>query len=150
MQKYEIEMVGRRQKRVKALRDFGNVKAGSLGGIVSSERNLSQNGNCWISYDSKVLEYALVADDAQILEGSTIKGNALILGKSVIINSNVSGRTMVNGESVVSQSNIRGHAIIKNSKVDNCEIRDSRDVENEELKDMVLLDTLRAKKISEE
>lgn len=31
MQKYEIEMVGRRQKRVKALRDFGNVKAGSLG-----------------------------------------------------------------------------------------------------------------------
>ncbi|WP_375630582.1 MULTISPECIES: hypothetical protein [unclassified Bartonella] len=35
--------------RIRALRDFGDVKKGDLGGWVESEDNLSHEGNCWIS-----------------------------------------------------------------------------------------------------
>ena len=53
--------------RIKALKDFGDVKAGDLGGFVESEKNLSQDGNCWISDDVKVYE-----DAARISESAII------------------------------------------------------------------------------
>lgn len=34
--------------RVKALKDFSDVKKGELGGYVQGEHNLSQEGDCWI------------------------------------------------------------------------------------------------------
>ena len=40
--------------RIKALKDFSNVKKGDIGGYVESEKNLSQDGNCWI-YDNAVV-----------------------------------------------------------------------------------------------
>ena len=53
MKKYEltdetIEVYGTALHRIKALKDFGNVKKGELGGYVESEHNLSQEGNCWV------------------------------------------------------------------------------------------------------
>lgn len=47
MKKYEIlydqsiEINGRKLYRIRALCDFGAVKAGDIGGYVESERNLS-------------------------------------------------------------------------------------------------------------
>ena len=34
--------------QIRALRDFGNIKAGTLGGHIGSEANLSQSGTGWI------------------------------------------------------------------------------------------------------
>ena len=34
--------------RIKALKDFGNVKKGDLGGFIEKTDNLSQEGNCWV------------------------------------------------------------------------------------------------------
>ena len=34
--------------RIRALKDFSDVKKGDLGGYVSSERNLSHYDNCWV------------------------------------------------------------------------------------------------------
>ena len=45
MKKYEIV-----NKRVKALRDFADIRKGDVGGFVDGEHNLSHEGNCWI-YD---------------------------------------------------------------------------------------------------
>lgn len=45
--------------RIKALKDFGNVEAGELGGWVESEKNLSQEGNCWIAINAKAYANAL-------------------------------------------------------------------------------------------
>lgn len=45
---------GRNLHRIKALRSFGNVQAGDLGGWVESMDNLSHEGNCWIFDNSKV------------------------------------------------------------------------------------------------
>lgn len=40
--------------RIVALRSFGNVEAGSKGGLIEKEGNLSQDGNAWICGDAKV------------------------------------------------------------------------------------------------
>ena len=59
MKKYEltdetIDVSGTTLHRIKALKDFGNVKKGELGGYVESEHNLSQEGNCWVCGNAKV------------------------------------------------------------------------------------------------
>lgn len=46
--------------RIRAVRDFDNVKAGALGGFVDDEKNLSHYGNCWIVEDAIVCEKAEV------------------------------------------------------------------------------------------
>ena len=37
--------------RIKALKDFNDVKKGDLGGFIQNEMNLSQDGNCWVYND---------------------------------------------------------------------------------------------------
>ena len=53
--KYELtEETTNGLHRIRALKDFANVKAGELGGWIESERNLSHEGNCWVSEDARV------------------------------------------------------------------------------------------------
>ncbi|WP_375679724.1 hypothetical protein [Bartonella sp. AP7XZML] len=42
--------------RIRALKDFGDVKKGDLGGFVESERNLSHDDNCWVGDEAWVYE----------------------------------------------------------------------------------------------
>ncbi len=42
--------------RIQAARDFGDAKAGDLGGFVENAENLSHKGNCWISDNAKAFE----------------------------------------------------------------------------------------------
>ena len=44
-----IEFDGRKLYRIKALKDFHNVKEGEFGGYIESERNLSHEGDAWVS-----------------------------------------------------------------------------------------------------
>jgi len=73
MKKYKLTdetkiVNGTTLRRIEALRDFGIVKSGDLGGwfaesdifCVESENNLSQDGNCW------VFDNACVFDDARV------------------------------------------------------------------------------------
>ena len=53
--------------RIKALKDFSNVKAGDLGGWIEKENNLSQMDNAWIGGDAKVYGSAKVCCDANDL-----------------------------------------------------------------------------------
>ena len=48
------EHFGRKLYRIKALIDFGDVKAGDLGGYIESEKNLSHNDNCWVYGNARV------------------------------------------------------------------------------------------------
>ena len=50
-----IELDGRKLYRIKALKDFLNVKKGDVGGYIESEQNLSQEGNARVSGDAWVL-----------------------------------------------------------------------------------------------
>ena len=46
--------VGRTLHRIRAVRDFGDVKAGDLGGWIETESNLSNDGNAWVYGDARV------------------------------------------------------------------------------------------------
>lgn len=81
MKKYEltdetIEVYGTALHRIKALKDFGNVKKGELGGYVESERNLSQEGNCWVCGNAKVCGDAKVCGNAWVFGNAEVYGNA--------------------------------------------------------------------------
>ena len=66
--------------RLRALRDFGDVKAGDLGGYVASERNLSQDGNCWVYDNSEIFDNARIYDNAQVHGDSRVFEDAQIGG----------------------------------------------------------------------
>ena len=49
--------------RIKALIEFGNVKAGDLGGYIEKEENLSHMGDAWIYGDAQISGNARVSGD---------------------------------------------------------------------------------------
>ena len=70
--------------RVKALKDFGDIKKGDLGGYVESEKNLSHEGNCWIYNDAWVVDNALVSENAKIYDEVLMLENAIAYGNAII------------------------------------------------------------------
>lgn len=89
MKKYEltdetIEVYGTALHRIKALKDFGNVKKGELGGYVESERNLSQEGNCWVYSNARVYSNALVYSNAKVYSNALVCGNAKVCGNAEV------------------------------------------------------------------
>lgn len=67
--------------RIIALKSFGNVKKGDIGGLIEKERNLSQfPGNAWIYDNARVSENAKIFENAWVYDGARIYGNAQIYG----------------------------------------------------------------------
>jgi UDP-3-O-[3-hydroxymyristoyl] glucosamine N-acyltransferase len=71
--------------RIKALKDFTDVKIGDIGGYVESEDNLSHEGSCW------------VYNDAQMFGNATMSGNAFMFGNAVM-----SGKAQMFGNATMS------------------------------------------------
>ena len=46
--------------RIKAIKNFGDVSEGDLGGWVENEINLLQKGDCWVYNNAIVCENAIV------------------------------------------------------------------------------------------
>lgn len=90
MKKYElvcdsgVAAYGRIFYRIRALRDFGEVEKGQLGGHVESEKNLSHDGLCWIYDDATVCNHAQIIEDALVFDYADIRGNAIIGGEAVV------------------------------------------------------------------
>ena len=61
-----VDISGVKLFRIKALIEFGNVKAGDLGGYIEKEENLSHMGNAWVSGDAWVSGNAWVSGDARV------------------------------------------------------------------------------------
>lgn len=78
MNKYEmlykdkIEIGSHILYRIRALKDFGNVKAGDIGGYIEREENLSQEGICWVFGNAKVYDSAKVFGNAKIYGSAKI------------------------------------------------------------------------------
>lgn len=70
--------------RIKALIDFGDVKAGELGGYVEKETNLSQYGGAWVYRHAQVygnawvFDNALVCGNAEVYDDAEVYGNAWV------------------------------------------------------------------------
>ena len=87
--KYELtdetmEWEGHTLHRIKALRDFNNVKAGDLGGWVESEDNLSQYEKCWLCDNAIVYGDAIVCNNARIYDNAIVYGDARIYGNAIV------------------------------------------------------------------
>lgn len=76
--KYELLPLeeGEQLHRIKALRDFGSVKAGDIGGYIQSEKNLSHDDNCWIFNNAKVCDNAKVYGNAKVYSRAEVYSNA--------------------------------------------------------------------------
>ena len=108
--KYEMfgEPNERGLRRVRALKDFGAVKARDIGGWIEKEENLSQDGNCWVSGkarvygDTRVYGNACVFGDAQVFGNARVSGEAQVYGKGLVFgDARVYGKARVSGEARV-------------------------------------------------
>lgn len=87
---------------VRAVKDFGSVRAGDLGGEVENENTLSQSGDCWVDNDSSALGNAVVRGNAQVKNCSHIRGNATVEGNAVVeFFSFVEGDAVIDGDAAV-------------------------------------------------
>ena len=140
----KYELVGTGQSRhidgefrplyqIRALHDFGDVKAGDLGGYVDGEGALSHEGLCWIADTScvevgdSVKKAPLVRRDAQVLAGCVIRGsvvaggsrihqstvyNSVVRGESCVENSWLCVGAAIGGRSVVIESRLTGTVVL--------------------------------------
>jgi len=127
MKKYELteEAIasGKKLYLIRALRDFGCVKAGSYGGWVESEENLSQEGDCWICDNAIVCDKAVVSgngmvgqnacacdearvyDDAVVYMDAQIRGSAKIHGRANVFGSAyICGNADIHGDAQIGLS----------------------------------------------
>ena len=115
MKKFELtdefitNAFGNKLFRIKALVDFGTIKAGELGGFVEKEENLSSDDNAWVYGDARVYGNAwvsgnaLVYGDALVSGDARVSGNALVYGDALVYgNARVSGNAWVSGDARVS------------------------------------------------
>ena len=83
MKKYELTketkvIGGKTLFRIRALRSFGDIKAGDLGGFIENERNLSHEGNAWVGDNAQVGGNAQVSGDAWVDGDAWVNGDGLI------------------------------------------------------------------------
>ena len=96
LQDQTIEWRGRTLYRIRALRDFGDVHAGDVGGYIECERNLSQDGNAWVYDDARVSGDARVYGNARVCGDARVYGNARVCD-----NAWVCGNALVCGDACV-------------------------------------------------
>lgn len=89
MKKYELTnnsktVYGKKLFQIRALVDFGDVKAGSLGGYVEKEENLSQCGESWVYNNAMVFDNAKVYGKAGVYGNAMIHGDAMIHGYAMV------------------------------------------------------------------
>ncbi len=95
MKKYSMTQEGT-LFRITALRDVGSVEAGTVGGLIESEQNLSHDGRAWVYDDAIVCGHARVSGNAQVFQNARVYGNA-----EVFNNAKVSGCARVYGDAMV-------------------------------------------------
>ena len=103
-----IEFDGRKLYRIRALKDFHNVKKGKVGGYIASERNLSHEGEAWVYGNARVSGDARISDDAWVYGNAQVYGNACVSDDARVYgDAQVSGNAQVlNRHSVVWFSNV--------------------------------------------
>lgn len=126
--KYEFtgeisKYLGKTLHRIRTVSDIvgtngiSHIEAGTLGGWIEKEDNLSQFGSCWIFDGARVFNDAQVREDAWIRDRATIYdkahvyGNAFVYGDAII-----RGKSKVFGKAVIGMgANIDDYAEVSGS-----------------------------------
>ena len=97
-----IEINGRILHRIKAVKPFGNVKNGDLGGFIEKEENLSHEGDCWVYGNAKVYCNVRVFGNAKVYCNVRVFDNVRIFGNvRVFDNVRIFGNAKVFGNAEV-------------------------------------------------
>lgn len=86
-----IKIGGATLYRIKAIRDIrlitdSIVSAGTTGGYVQSEANLSQDGNCWLADDAKAYGKSRITDNALLCDDAEASGRSQVNHDSLMCN----------------------------------------------------------------
>ena len=79
-----IEWGGKTLHRIKALKGFGNVICGEIGGFIEKEDNLSHEELCWVSDNALVCGDAHVYGNARICYNARVSGKAQVYGNATV------------------------------------------------------------------
>lgn len=109
-----IEYKGTTLNQIVALKSFGNIEEGDIGGWIEKENNLYTHGNCWVYPKSMVMGDARVGGDSIVKGLSVVSENALVLN-----------------ESLVDDSIVRGVMRIRNAKVYACHLTGASCIDGE-------------------
>lgn len=127
--------------QITALKDIPSkgVKAGDLGGYVSNSNTLSQEGDCWISKNSKVYGNVIVRGNAHINEAiiscctlpeMRLRGFSVIVNDNAVISNNAficrddNGATQISGNAIIKNSAILYNvAIVKDNAIIDGDVR---------------------------
>lgn len=96
-----MDIGNRKFFQVKALKDFGDVRAGSLGGYVEHENNLSQEGECWIKPMVILMDNASVENNAQVIGDSIIRNNAIVKDNALVSNAVICDNVVVKDDAFI-------------------------------------------------
>lgn len=120
-----VSISGESLYRIKALKEFVNeatgvvIEKGQLGGFVQSEKNLSQDGTCWIDDNARVFNNAKVTENAYVGDESMISLNAEVTDNAVVKesawitqNAKITDKAFVTGTVMV-----KGNAVIKDEAI---------------------------------
>ena len=99
--KHDWEKIG----RIKALRSFGDVVEGEIGGFVEKEENLSHDGDCWIYDTAKVFDDANISGNAKVFDDAKVYGYAHLSDYARVYHS----------ATVYGYAHLSGHARVYNS-----------------------------------
>lgn len=130
--------------RIRLLKDIGNgdtFKAGEIGGYIENEFNLSQDGECWVDKNSKVIGNVKIYDNA-LINNSTVTNinneESKIHGESIIVNATVN----ISGCDIYDNAKIIDINWLSNSKVygDSCLLGTCLLLDDSEIKDVSLFD----------
>ena len=109
-----IEFDGRKLYRIKALKDFHNVKKGKVGGYIASERNLSHEGEAWVYGNACVSGDARISGDAWVYGNARVSGNVRVSDDARVYgDARVSGNAWVSGNAQV----LNRHSVVWFSNV---------------------------------
>ena len=112
-----INYDGRILYKIKALKDFEDIKKGDIGGYIESEKNLSQEDGSWVCGNSNVYGDAIIRDS--IIKDSIIKDSHIC--EAIIFDSDIEHSTIQNSHIVY--SNVYKSSICE-SHTENSHIKD--------------------------
>lgn len=112
--------------RIQAVKDFGDVKAGDLGGFIEKEENLDHKGLCWVYDDAHVHDdamvfgngrvsgYAAISEHARVFGNAHVFGDAWVFGRAFVFgDSQIYGDAQVYGSSqIFENAHVLGEAKI--------------------------------------
>lgn len=121
--KYELTdeticCIGHTLHRIKALKDFFDIKKGDIGGFIEKEGNLSQDDDCWVYDNAKVFDGAKVFGNAIVFGYVTVSDNARVFDYAQVFgDAEVYGSAHISGNAkVYDDAKVYGNAEIKSEK----------------------------------